>query len=441
MASLLVPSDSMRGSLTLDRAAFSTTTNVPYFQLESKSLAKIMPALKKYILKKPQFKAIQKTEDTAIAYLDPYKVKVLEDIPEKDRSILTAIAEFHESGKLTLEYENWNLSEVLRAALPDNVEVPMSYSRVGHIVHLNLRESQLPFKNLIGQVYLDKTPNIRTVVNKTSSIDATYRFFAMEFLAGEEDTVVSVKENKFTFEFDFAKVYWNPRLSTEHEILVNFLNENDVMYDVFAGVGPFAVPAAKKGICVLANDLNPESYKWLQKNMALNRVTENFHCYNLDGREFIKTVAKQHLLERRRTSVGSTTGSEHFVMNLPAMAVEFLDAFLDCFSEDEVSTISVKPPTIHVYFFVRAPEKGADLKSLAISLVEEKLGTLLNSETLVDVHFVRNVAPNKDMMRVSFLLTEKILRNGEPAMKKLKVDDNNDVDGIAGNNGTQEDIK
>ncbi len=43
--------------------------------------------------------------------------------------------------------------------------------------------------------------------------------------------------------------------------------------DMFAGVGPFAVPAAKNVGCrVYANDLNPKSYKALIDNVALNKV-------------------------------------------------------------------------------------------------------------------------------------------------------------------------
>ncbi len=42
---------------------------------------------------------------------------------------------------------------------------------------------------------------------------------------------------------------------------------------MFAGVGPFAVPAAKNVGCrVYANDLNPKSYKALIDNVALNKV-------------------------------------------------------------------------------------------------------------------------------------------------------------------------
>lgn len=43
-----------------------------------------------------------------------------------------------------------------------------------------------------------------------------------------------------------------------------------------AGVGPFSIPAAKKGAFVYANDLNPCSYQWLCENIRLNKVRHPF---------------------------------------------------------------------------------------------------------------------------------------------------------------------
>jgi len=67
-------------------------------------------------------------------------------------------------------------------------------------------------------------------------------------------------------------VYWNSRLQAEHERLVKLFDVSDVVADVFAGVGPFAIPAAKKGCIVFANDLNPNSTKYMQLNCATNKV-------------------------------------------------------------------------------------------------------------------------------------------------------------------------
>jgi tRNA G37 N-methylase Trm5 len=80
-------------------------------------------------------------------------------------------------------------------------------------------------------------------------------------------------ESNCSFKFDFRRVYWNSRLHSEHDRLIQLFKPEDVVADVFAGVGPFSLPAAKKGCGVLANDLNPESYKYLQENIENNKVT------------------------------------------------------------------------------------------------------------------------------------------------------------------------
>lgn len=54
--------------------------------------------------------------------------------------------------------------------------------------------------------------------------------------------------------------------------MVTIFDPEDVIADVFAGVGPFAVPAAKKGCGVLGNDLNPSSVRYFLKNVEDNKV-------------------------------------------------------------------------------------------------------------------------------------------------------------------------
>ena len=168
-------------------------------------------------------------------------------------------------------------NQVLRTLLPSNLEVPSSYEQVGHIVHLNLDESLLPFKFIVGQVYLDKIPSCKTVVNKIGPIHSPWRIFDMEVIAGEDNTVVEVKEGNCTFSFDYRKVYWNSRLHHEHRRLVNSFSKTDCIVDMFCGVGPFAIPAAKRGCLVYANDLNPSCVDSLKTNCIINHVDSACH--------------------------------------------------------------------------------------------------------------------------------------------------------------------
>lgn len=54
--------------------------------------------------------------------------------------------------------------------------------------------------------------------------------------------------------------------------------------DVFAGVGPFAVPAGKRKCFVLANDLNPDSYRSMTGNITTNKVHTFVFMRVVDGR-------------------------------------------------------------------------------------------------------------------------------------------------------------
>ena len=162
--------------------------------------------------------------------------------------------------------------------------------------------------------------------------------------------ITTVKEHGCVFSFDFSKVYWNSRLQNEHQRLVEIFKKSDVVCDMFAGVGPFAIPAAKKGCVVYANDLNPESFTSLKRNCKLNHVEDRVNCFNMDAREFVKHLVKKigvlHL--------------DHVVMNLPATAVEFLDSFKHLYGEMEEK--GIKLPRVHCYCFSKADDPCLDAR-------------------------------------------------------------------------------
>ncbi|KAG8036383.1 hypothetical protein G9C98_003705 [Cotesia typhae] len=299
MDNLLAPPDSVRGMKDLNREVFNKTIEIPCLILETSmnDYNIVISIVKKYFLKLKKFKSFSQDKENLTIYLDPRKVKKLDDIEESDRNKLNTISKLKfDKTQITLNYHNWHADQLFRVILPNDIEIPTSYTKVGHILHLNLRDNQLPYKKIIGEIYLDTTPQTKTVVNKISNIETEFRNFKMEILAGDVNTVTTVKENNCQFTFDFSKVYWNSRLSTEHTNLLKFMNKNDVLYDVFAGVGPFSIPAARKGVQVLANDLNPESFRWLQYNATANKA-KKIVSFNRDGRDFLHNEVKNIYLK------------------------------------------------------------------------------------------------------------------------------------------------
>ena len=200
-------------------------------------------------------------------------------------------------------------------------------------------------------------------------------------------------------------------LGTEHEKVVKQLAGGDVVLDMFAGIGPFALPAARKGCVVLANDLNPESYRWLNENIQKNRRarTQGVQTFNMDGRQFIETAAKECMVKLMREEKSENDNQKiHILMNLPASAIEFTDVFVGLLSDVDKNSLSRKVvPRVHCYCFSKADDKVADVKDRVEKAMKQPLPDDAN------VRLVRNVAPMKDMMCIEFSLTESVLFGSE----------------------------
>merc|ERR1739838_746399 len=101
-----------------------------------------------------------------------------------------------------------------------------------------------------------------------------------------------------------GKVYWNSRLGTEHQRIVDAIEPGQVVCDLCAGIGPFVVPLVKKNCNVFANDLNPVSFEFLQENIKLNKLS-GVQFLNLDAREAF------------REWISKGVRPDHLILNLP----------------------------------------------------------------------------------------------------------------------------
>ena len=277
---------------------------------------------------------------------------------------------------------------------------------------------------------------MRTVINKINDVGAhnEFRTFQYELLAGDPSLQVQVKQQDCVFRFDYSKVYWNSRLSSEHERIVSKFNPGEAVCDVMAGVGPFAVPAGKKKVFVWANDLNPDSFTSLVAAMRSNHVSEFVQVFHQDGREFIKRSVADLLKQNQKVDVSpkpkkvsqsTVTKSpleqifldqpktfNHYVMNLPASATTFLDAFVGLYKGREYlfsPSTSKLLPMIHVYFFSTKNDDIRVATSEACEEISRRLEYRISpAEDELEVFDVRDVAPNKRMFCASFRLPKEV---------------------------------
>ena len=119
-----------------------------------------------------------------------------------------------------------------------------------------------------------------------------------------------------------------------------------------------------------------------------------------DARSFVRCLAGAE--ESLAAEPVTACCFDHIVMNLPASAVEFLDALSGAFSSELWRNRPL--PLVHCYAFLRDDETEAALRAR----VEAALGGDAGQEW--GVVTVRDVAPHKTMVCVSFRVGDAVGR-------------------------------
>jgi tRNA (guanine37-N1)-methyltransferase len=197
-----------------------------------------------------------------------------------------------------------------------------TYERLGDVVILD--EDDPERARRIADAIAASDLRARTVVNRASKVKGELRVRDWDVLVddgGEGDsandrsdrgaaTETVHREYGCEFLLDIAEVYFSPRLATERHRVVEQVREGERVFDMFAGVGPFVVPMAKRGAEAVGCDLNPVAVDYLRENARRNGVAERVTAIQGDVRE----VADDY-----------EGWAERLVMNLPHSADDFLD--------------------------------------------------------------------------------------------------------------------
>jgi tRNA (guanine37-N1)-methyltransferase len=160
----------------------------------------------------------------------------------------------------------------------------------------------------VAYALMSTSKSIKTVIAPISDVEGEFRTRRFRHVAGEIRTVTTHKEHGLRYRVDLEGAYFTPRLGTERLRVAGQVKTADVVLDMFAGVGPFALLMAKNGAKVIAMDKNPVAVKYLFENVRLNKV-ENTEI--IEGDASLLALAYENL-------------ADHIVMNLPHSASQFL---------------------------------------------------------------------------------------------------------------------
>ena len=192
-------------------------------------------------------------------------------------------------------------------------ELISAFDQVGDIIIVRIPDLLLPKKKLIGETLLGQVKSAKSVFYQSSSVEGEFRTRNLELLAGDDKTETEYKESGSRFIVDVRKAFFSPRLSSERMRIAKLVNHEEVIVNMFGGIGMFSIIAAKNKKCSVYNiDINPDAANFCQKNIAINKLTGNVISIHGDASN---VVEKQ--LENK---------SDRTLMLLPEKSDEFLNS-------------------------------------------------------------------------------------------------------------------
>jgi tRNA (guanine37-N1)-methyltransferase len=260
--------------------------------------------------------------------------------------------------------------------------VPKSYDLIGDILLVKLEDQVFAYKHEIAAVYLSNLP-IRSVFHKIEEVHSPHRVASWDNIGGDNDSRSIHKMNGLDFQVDIKKVYFNPRLNNEYLIVTDQINDDDIVWDLFCGVGSFSLTlASKKSVTIHANDINPVAISLLEQNLRQNRkkLLGTIYSYNVDARDIISTLPIP----------------DKVFMNLPEKAKDFLPDVLN-----KVKLSRNMDITIFLYHFAHKEltDKEDLSKNLELQVFIKNLEKHLSSRNLnhkdLSTRIVRVVSPSK----------------------------------------------
>ncbi len=152
--------------------------------------------------------------------------------------------------------------------------LPNKWEKIGDVLIIKLSDRFNKYKQKIGEIYA-KTLHCKTVLQDIGGISGIYRKPTVDIIYGSKNTETIHKENGIKYNLDLLKIMFSSGNIDERKRMANISNKNEIVVDLFAGIGYFTLPIAvySKPKKIYSCEINPIAYQYLCKNIVLNHVT------------------------------------------------------------------------------------------------------------------------------------------------------------------------
>ena len=277
-----------------------------------------------------------------------------------------------------------NLQETLAGQFPSHLisMLPHSFDVIGDIAIIDLRSELAPYAVEIANGIRRVNPNVRLVVSKSGKVSGKFRTRRLQILAGSGGMETVHREFSCSYHLDISSVYFNPRLAHERLRVAKQVRENEVVVDMFAGVGPYSVLIAKLQPTsrVYSIDINPSAIRYLEANTFGNRVADCVAPLLGDARKLSKLKVRGI--------------ADRVIMNLPSEAGNYIDAAL--------RTLKTEGGIVHFYQFT---QRDTIVDSVKDSFKSSVVGMNREVKSLNFCKVIREIAPGQVQVAIDAAVT------------------------------------
>jgi tRNA (guanine37-N1)-methyltransferase len=248
--------------------------------------------------------------------------------------------------------------------MPDDLlDFSPTYERLGDIALLD--EDDPEQAQAAADAIMQSDLQVVAVLNRASKVHGEQRLREWDLLAGDTTETVH-REYGYEYHLDVTATYFSPRLATERHRVAEQVGDGERAVDMFAGVGPFAIPFADRGATVVATDINAAAIEHLRDNAARNGVADRITAIAGDVRDITPEYGDW---------------ADRLVMNLPHSADDFLDTAVALAGEECV---------VH-YYDIQHEDDPFGPGTAAIRAAAEPAYTV----SVEHEHVVRSYAPHE----------------------------------------------
>jgi tRNA (guanine37-N1)-methyltransferase len=267
------------------------------------------------------------------------------------------------------------LREKLSVAMPSEElkQIYDSFDIIGDIAIFKVAKENTANNEIIAKQIMAVHRSVKTVFTQTSPVRGDFRVRELKLVAGENKTVTKYKEAGCIFGVDVEKCYFSPRLSGERRRIASLIKNDEIVVNMFSGVGCFSILIGKTSdkTKVYSIDVNPTAFSFMEGNIRINRLYNRVIPLLGDS----KIIIQNHLKGL----------ADRVLMPLPELALQYLP----------YAIMALKPSGgwIHYYDFQHAigkenPEEKTKLK------VAQKLDRLGVCYNFGSSRIIRSTGPN-----------------------------------------------